>query len=94
MEAITLTKDQLNDIVIEATTKAVIHLKELLEPKEDGLQVTKFYRVKDVAKFLDCSVSTVLRAYTNDPKCLLKRNKRKMYSGQSIKAEYERINGK
>lgn len=97
METVTLTKEELHEIVVdasrEAAIKAITHFQSILSPKEEVIKVSKAYRVNEVAKLLGCSRSTVLRNYEKK-ECKLKRNKYGLFLGGSVKAEYERINGK
>jgi len=105
-ETITLTKDELKDVISEATLKAtskvIAHFQNVLAPKEETIKVSRAYRVKEVAKLLNMSESTVMRNYNctdkelikKNGRCLLVRNRKKLFLGSSVKAEYERLNGK
>lgn len=98
MELVTMTQDQLNELVksatINATANLIEHFQNVLIPKEEEIKVTKAYRYKETAKHLLMSQSTVRRNYENDRKCLLKKNKKGFFLGASIKAEYDRLYGK
>lgn len=102
METVTLTKDELKDVIAEATVKVIAHFQNVLAPKEETIKVSRAYRVKEVAKLLNMSESTVMRNYNctdkellkKNGRCLLVRNRKKLFLGSSVKAEYERLNGK
>lgn len=101
-ETITLTKDELKNVITEATVKVIAHFQKVLAPSEETIKVSRAYRVKDVAKLLNMSESTVMRNYNctdkelikKNGRCLLIRNRKKLFLGSSVKAEYERLNGK
>ena len=98
MELVTMTKDQLNELVksatLNATSTLLHHFQSVLSPKEEKISSIKAYRYKETAKLLLMSESTVRRYYENDKKCLLKRNKKGFFTGISIQAEYNRLYGK
>lgn len=98
MELVTMTKDQLNELVksatLNATANLIEHFQTVLIPKEEKISINKAYRYKATAHFLLMSESTVRRNYEGDKKCLLKKNKKGFFLGSSIKAEYDRLYGK
>lgn len=98
MELVTMTKDQLNELVktatLNATSTLLEHFQTVMMPKEENISSTKAYRYKQTAKFLHMSESTVRRNYEGDKKCLLKKNRKGFFLGTSIKAEYDRLYGK
>ena len=98
MELVTLTKDQLNELVktatLNATSTLLEHFQTVLMHKEESISVTKAYRYKETAKHLLMSESTVRRNYEGDKKCLLKKNKKGFFLGASVQAEYDRLYGK
>lgn len=106
MDTVVLTKEELSEMLTtaaaKAATKVITHFQSALYPKEENIKVTKAYRLKEVAKLLNISESTVMRNYNRTDKeelrkhgkSLLIRNKKKLFLGSSVKAEYERLNGK
>lgn len=95
MEAISLTSEDRERIANLTAVKVFGLVKDYLNPKEETIKTNKSYGLKETAQIFDVTVHTIRNWYTEDKHCLLKKMKNvNKFSGVSVKAEYERRNGK
>lgn len=90
-----LSREDHEKIASLAAVKVFGLVKDYLKPTEEKIKTNRSYSVKEVAELFDVSPYTIRNWYGNDKHCLLKKMKNvNKYSGVSVKAEYERRNGK
>lgn len=95
MEALSLTSEDRERIASLAAIKTFGLIKDYLNPKEEKININKSYGLKEVAEKFEVTVHTIRNWYTEDKFCLLKKVKNvNKFTGASVKAEFERRNGK
>lgn len=95
MEAPLLTRADHEQIASLAAVKTFGLIRDFLKPTQDEkIKTSVSYSVGEVAALFNVSPHTIRNWYGEKKECLLKKNKANRFIGESVKAEYERRNGK
>lgn len=95
MEAPLLTRADHEQIASLAAVKTFGLIREYLKPaQEEKIKTSLSYSVSQVAELFDVTPHTIRNWYGDKKECLLRKNKADRFTGESVKAEFERRNGK
>ena len=93
MEAITLTKEQLDEIVLSATVKAITHFQDILTSVEEPIKVSRSYSITEASRLLGYKDRGYASKLFEKKESKLKKMRNGKFTGASVKAEYERLYG-
>ncbi len=93
METITITKEQIEEIVLTATVKAITHFQGILKPVEEPIKISRSYSITEASKLLGYKDRGYASKLYSKKESKLKKMRNGKFTGASVKAEYERLYG-